>query len=90
LPIAIIILVLAIVLAGYMSRNKTTKKKFVVWGITAIIAIAPLASWIAGMLFGMDGEDGFLGFTVMIYGFVLIEVIGFVLLYFGIFKRMKR
>lgn len=90
MPIAIIILVLAIVLAGYMGRSKPTKKKFVIWGIAIIIAIAPLVSWIAGIIFGMDEGDGFVGFTVMIYGFVLLEVIGFVLLYLGIFKRMKR
>lgn len=90
MPIAIIILILAIVLAGYISRNKPTKKKFVIWGIAVIVVIAPLASWIAGILFGMDDGDGFVGFSVMIYGFVLLEVVGFVLVYLGIFKRMKR
>ncbi|MCM3388361.1 hypothetical protein M3649_09460 [Ureibacillus chungkukjangi] len=90
LPIAIIILLLAIVLAVYMSRNKPRKKKLLVWGITTIVAIAPLVSWIAGISFGMDEGDGFIGFTVMIYSFVLLEVIGFILVYLGIFKRMKR
>ncbi|QCR31217.1 hypothetical protein [Lysinibacillus sp. SGAir0095] len=90
MPIAIIILVLAIVLAVYISRNKATKKKLLIWGVAAIVAIAPLLSWIAGILFGMDEGDGFVGFTVMIYSFVLLEVIGFVLVYLGIFKRMRR
>ncbi|HWL11614.1 MAG TPA: hypothetical protein VNQ57_01390 [Ureibacillus sp.] len=90
MPIAIIILVLAIVLAGFISRNKPVKKKFVIWGVAAIVAIAPLVAWIAGILFGMDEGDGFVGFTVMLYSFVLLEVIGFVLVYFGIFKRMKK
>ncbi len=90
MPIAIIVLVLAIVLAGFISRSKPMEKKFIIWGITTIVAIAPLVSWIAGILFGMDEEDGFVGFTVMIYSFVLLEVIGFVLGYLGIFKRMKR
>ena len=90
MPIAIIILLLAIVLAVYMSRNKPSKKQLVVWGVAAIVAIAPLVAWIAGILFGMDEGDGFVGFTVMIYSFVLLEVIGFILVYLGIFKRMKR
>ena len=90
MPIAIIILVLVIVLAGFISRNKAVKKKFVIWGVAAIVAIAPLVSWIAGILFGMDEGDGFVGFTVMLYSFVLLEVVGFVLVYLGIFKRMKR
>lgn len=90
MPIAIIILVLAIILAIFTSRNKATKKKFVIWGVTSIVAIAPLVSWISGILFGMDEVDGFVGFTVMIYAFVLLEVIGFVLVYLGIFNRMKR
>ena len=90
MPIAITLLVLAIVLAGFMCRKKERKRKFVIWGLAAIVAIAPLTSWIAGILFGMDEGDGFVGFTVMIYSFVLLEVIGFILLYLGIFKKMKR
>lgn len=89
MPIAITILVLAIVLAVFTSRNKARKKKLVTWGVATIIAIAPLISWIAGILFGMDEGDGFVGFTVMIYSFILLEVIGFALVYLGIFKRMR-
>ncbi|RHW31163.1 hypothetical protein D1B33_18030 [Lysinibacillus yapensis] len=90
MPIAIVILVAAIGLAAYLSKNKERKKKFTIWGIAAILLIAPLLSWIAGILFGMEEGDGFVGFTVMLYSFVLLEVIGFILLYFGIFKRMRR
>lgn len=63
--------------------------KFRIWGITSIIFIAPLVSWIAGILFGMSVGDGFAGMTIMVYGFVFLEVIGFILLYFGIFKRER-
>lgn len=90
MPIAISILVLAIVLAIYFSHRKERKRKFIIWGIASIVFIAPLVSWIAGILLGMDEGDGFIGFMVMVYSFVLMEVIGFILLYFGLFKRMKR
>lgn len=89
MPIAITILIFAIVLAVFISRNKTTKKKLIVWGVATIVAIAPLLSWSAGVIFGLGEGDGFAGFSVMMYSFVFLEVIGFVLVYFGIFKRMK-
>ncbi|MBD8027454.1 hypothetical protein ACH0B5_15145 [Ureibacillus sp. 179-F W5.1 NHS] len=87
--IAICILVLAIILAVYFSRNKSAKRKFTVWGITTIVFVAPLLSWILGILFGMNKGDGFVGMTVMVYGFVFLMVIGFILLYYGIFKRER-
>ncbi|MDN4491910.1 hypothetical protein [Ureibacillus aquaedulcis] len=90
MPIAITILVLAIILTVYIGRNKEKKKKLVTWGVATIVAIAPLISWIAGILFGMDEGDGFIGFTVMVYSFILLEVIGFALVYLGIFKRMVK
>ncbi|MEL4023836.1 hypothetical protein [Lysinibacillus endophyticus] len=89
MPAAIIVLVLAIISAIFLSRGKTNKRKFLIWGIATIIIIAPLLSWVAGILFGIGVGDGFAGMTIMIYGFVFLEVVGFSILYFGIFNREK-
>ncbi|RUL50807.1 hypothetical protein [Lysinibacillus antri] len=85
--LALCILVLAIVLAISLSRNQHLKKKFIIWGTAIIVFIAPSLAWTLGILFGMNEGDGFIGMTIMIYGFVFLEVVGFIILYFGIFKR---
>ncbi|MFJ8235837.1 hypothetical protein ACIQ34_08845 [Ureibacillus sp. NPDC094379] len=85
--IAVIVLVLAVFFAAHFSRNKPVKKKFLIWGIATIFFISPLLSWMAGILFGMSVGDGFAGLAIMVYSFVFLLVIGFILLYFGIFKN---
>ena len=87
MPVAIIILIVAIISVILLSRGKKKKRKCLIWGIATILFIAPLLSWIAGILFGISVGDGFAGMTIMVYGFVFLEVVGFSILYFGIFNR---
>ena len=89
MPFAIGVLILAIIIAVSLSRNKSTKKKYIIWGITTILVMAPLVSWLAGILVGISVGDGFAGMGVMVYGFAIISVVGFVILFQGIFKKKK-
>ncbi|WP_245890090.1 hypothetical protein [Rummeliibacillus pycnus] len=86
---AIGVLMIAIILSVSLSLNKSTKKKYLIWGITTILIIAPLLSWLVGILVGISVGDGFAGLGVMVYGFIIIFIVGIVLIFLGIFKNGK-
>lgn len=54
LVFAIVILIIAIILAIVLSHRQSTKMKYIIWGITTILVIAPLLSWLAGILFAIN------------------------------------
>lgn len=87
---AIVILIIAIILAIVLSHRQPTKMKYIIWGITTILVIAPLLSWLAGILFAINVGDGFAGMLIMIYGFILIAIVGIALLLKGLSMKKRR
>lgn len=55
--IGLIILLLALILVipFIFSIGKSTKTKWIIWGITIMLVIAPLLSWIIAMIWGGSG-----------------------------------
>ncbi|MFS0781593.1 hypothetical protein [Bacillus sp. 1P06AnD] len=80
---AVIILVVAILIGIWKSFNKSRDAKYRVWGITTMLIIAPVFSWLIGILYGVHEGSGFATIGVLIIAFPLIFIIGGVLYWIG-------
>jgi hypothetical protein len=87
IAIALTILILGIMFARGVSQGKSTKRKYIVWGTTTILIIAPFFSWVVAILFGINQGDGFAAVGLMMMLFPLFFLIGLVTLLIGIFKK---
>lgn len=81
------ILVLGIMFARKLSQGRSSKRKYLVWGITTMLIIAPFFSWIASILFGINQRDGFAAAGLLMLLFPIFFLIGFFTLLIGIFKK---
>ena len=88
--IAIFILAVAVVAAVFLASGKSRKMKFIVWGLTTMIVIAPIFSWLVSISFAIIVEDGFAGIGLMVLMFPVIFLIGIILLLVGIFTKTKQ
>ncbi|WEA42677.1 hypothetical protein [Priestia aryabhattai] len=59
LGVALLVLVLGLMFASGLSQGKTAKRKYIVWGTTTILIIAPFFSWAVSILFAISQEEGF-------------------------------
>ncbi|WP_285396376.1 hypothetical protein [Lysinibacillus sp. fls2-241-R2A-57] len=82
-------LALALGVAFMISLGKSNKKKYIIWGITMMLVIAPLFSWGVSTLYGVYEGEGFASVALMMVMFPLLFLIGLVLLLIGIFKKGK-
>ena len=88
--VAIFILVVGVVLAFYFTLGKSSKKKFIVWGITTMLVISTFFTWLVSISFAIIVGDGFAGIGLMMIMFPLIFIIGLILLLVGVFKKSKQ
>ncbi|HWK23630.1 MAG TPA: hypothetical protein VNS08_11430 [Ureibacillus sp.] len=88
--VAIIILVIAVSLAFHFTLGKSKKRKYVIWGLTTMIAIAPFFTWLISIWFAIIVGDGFAGIGLMMIMFPIIFLIGLILLLVGAFMRTKQ
>jgi len=84
---AAVILLFALAAACLLSRGKTAKRKLIVWGITAMVAMAPLLSWLAGMAYGMIARSGWAAGGMIIILFPVVFAAGLVSLLAGVFRK---
>lgn len=56
--VALLVLVLGLMLASGLSQGKSAKRKYIVWGTTTIVIIAPSFSWAVSILFAISQEEG--------------------------------
>lgn len=79
---AVIILVIGIIIAIFLSIKKPNKSKYSM-GITIMFVIAPLFSWIVGTLYGISEGSGFAAIGVLIIMFPILFIAGVVLFWIG-------
>lgn len=82
-----LILALGVVFAltFYLSRGQSQKRKFAIWGVTAMFVIGPLLSYIVGIIYASISGEGFAGMALSGIVFPIIFLIGLTLLLIGLF-----
>ncbi|MDD1511947.1 hypothetical protein [Priestia megaterium] len=85
--VALTVLVVGLIFASRLSRGKTAKRKYIVWGTTVILIIAPFFSWVVSVLYAISQEEGFAGVALMMLLFPIFFLIGLVTLLTGVFKK---
>ncbi|WP_433745581.1 hypothetical protein [Falsibacillus pallidus] len=83
------IAILGAIIANNLSKGKTDKRKFIVWGITLMFAISPFLSFAIGLTAAVIEKSGW-AIMIMWVIFPPIFLIGFVLLLVGIFKKEEK
>ncbi|WP_226556613.1 hypothetical protein [Priestia aryabhattai] len=83
------IAIIGAMIAYQLSKEKTKKRKYIVWGIALILAIAPFLSFAIGLTYAVIAKNGWAA-LIMWYIFPIIFVIGLIVLMIGIFKREER
>lgn len=87
--VAILILIFGLITALLLSQNKSKKRKYIIWGITTMIVVSPLLSWLIGILYGALEGDGFAAAAMMILLFPFLFVVGLIVLIVGIFTKRE-
>lgn len=82
-------LILGVVAAFLISKNKEKKTKRIIWGFTLMIVVAPLFSWLVSQLYGIYEESGWAAVALSAILFPVIFLLGLINLLIGIFQKMK-
>lgn len=85
--VAIVILSLAMLVAFQLGKGKSKKRKYIVWGIATMVAIAPFLSWLIGITYGISVGSGFAAMGIMVMMFAFLFLIGLISLLIGIFRK---
>jgi hypothetical protein len=88
--VGLIFLILAPGLAYIFTKGKTKKKKYIIWGITTMVAIAPCLAWTISIAYTMIEGNPWAGIALLAILFPLLFIIGLILLLVGIFKKAGR
>ncbi|MFT4414389.1 hypothetical protein ACLM5H_11070 [Fredinandcohnia humi] len=78
--------VMGAMLAYQLCNGKSKRRKYIIWGITTMVAIAPFLSFSIGLTYAIIVENGWAA-LIMWYLFPIMFIIGLVLLLVGIFKK---
>ncbi|KGR84376.1 hypothetical protein CD32_12345 [Lysinibacillus odysseyi 34hs-1 = NBRC 100172] len=81
------ILIGGLIFAAVLTKGIGKRKKRIIWGITTMLVIAPLLSWLIGMSYAIYEGDGFAGIGVMLILLPPLFLAGLVILLIGIFKK---
>lgn len=84
-----LILIAALFIAYQLSKGKSKKRKYIVWGITTILAIAPTLSFLVGWLFVFIFQDPWAGIGTFALALPVTIIIGIVILLIGIFTKKQ-
>ena len=82
-----IILIAALAIAYQLSKNKSKKRKLIVWGITTMLAIAPLFSWIISIIYASIEGSGWAGIALISIMLPILFLVGLVILVVGVFRK---
>ncbi|MEH7306069.1 hypothetical protein [Neobacillus drentensis] len=84
--VALAIAILGSIVAYQLSKGKSKKRKYIVWGITSMVAIAPFLSFSIGLTYAIIVRNGWAA-MIMLYLFPIIFILGLIMLLVGIFKK---
>lgn len=82
-----IILIAALAIAYQLSKSKSKKRKYIVWGITTMLAIAPLFSWIISITYASIEDSGWAGIALMSIMLPILFLAVLVILVVGVFRK---
>ncbi|MRH43644.1 hypothetical protein GH741_13280 [Aquibacillus halophilus] len=80
------IAILGSVVALQLSNGKPKRKKYIIWGITTMVAIAPFLSFSIGLTYAIIVENAWAG-LIMWYLFPILFIVGLIILLTGVFKK---
>ena len=83
------IAIIGAIIAYRLSKEKMKKRKYIIWGIALMLAIAPFLSFAIGLTYAVIAENGWAA-LIMWYIFPIIFVIGLIVLLIGIFKKKEQ
>ena len=87
--VAIIILTVALVIAYQLSNSKSKKRKYIVWGITTMLAITPLFSWLISNAYASIEGSGWAGVAMLSIMLPILFLVGLVILLVGVFRKKE-
>ena len=76
--------------AYYLSKDKSKKRKYIVWGIALMLAISPFLSFAVGLTFGFIMKNGWAILGTIIILFPIGFLIGLIMLLVGIFTKKNK
>lgn len=82
-------LILGVVVALFTSKNKPKKAKMMICGLTLMIVVAPLFSWLVSQLYGIFEESGWAAVALSAILFPVIFLVGLIVLLTGVFQKKK-
>ncbi|WML44843.1 hypothetical protein [Neobacillus sp. PS3-40] len=86
--IALAIAIIGSAVAYKLCKGKSKKRKYIIWGIATMIAIAPFLSFSIGLTYAIIVGNGWAA-LIMWYLFPIIFIIGLIMLLVGIFKKER-
>ncbi|MEH7333077.1 hypothetical protein V7161_10595 [Neobacillus drentensis] len=84
--VALAIAILGSVVAWQFSKGKSKKRKYIICGITIMVAIAPFLSFSIGLTYAFIVRNGWAGLIMWIL-FPIIFILGLIVLLVGVFKE---
>jgi len=83
---ALFIFFLVAVIAMFLSKGKSRKRKYIIWGIANIVAIGPSLSFAIGLIYVIIEKNGWAAMLMLIL-YPIIFVIGLIQVIIGIFMK---
>ncbi|MBM7702990.1 hypothetical protein [Metabacillus iocasae] len=85
--IAIGVPLLFAIVSYLFTKEKSTKIKWITWGLVTMFVFTPFISWLIAIPFGILQKDGFVAIGLMMLLLPLFFLIGLIVLLIGIFKK---
>lgn len=76
--VAIGLVLISFVIGVRLTRGKSHKRKWLIWGLLFIFGIGPFSSWMIGIGYGVSVGDGFAAMGAMLGLYALFFIIGLV------------
>lgn len=89
IAISLAILIFGPIAAFRLTKGNSDKRKYIVWGITAMVAIAPFLSFLIGITYGSIVGSGWAAGGTMVILFSIIFLVGLIIMLIGIFKKSE-